>query len=39
MAATLRAVAATDKRMMKREKDCWLLKAILLAIKNGKFRT
>ena len=32
MAATLNAVAATDKRMINLEKDCSLLKAIRLAM-------
>lgn len=39
MAATLRAVAAMDNLIMKRENDCCRLKAIRLAMKNGKFRS
>jgi hypothetical protein len=39
MAATLRAVAAIDNLIMKRENDCCRLKAIRFAMKNGRFRT
>jgi hypothetical protein len=39
MAATLRVVAAMDNLIMKRENDCSLLKAMRLAMKNGRFRT
>jgi hypothetical protein len=37
MAITLMAVAAMASRMMNLEKECWLLKAIRLAINLEKF--
>ena len=37
MAMTLMAVAAMASRMINLEKECWLLKAIRLAINLEKF--
>jgi hypothetical protein len=37
IAATLTVVAVTASRIMKREKDCWLLKAMRLAMKTATF--
>ena len=38
IAATPTAVAPTERRMIKREKDCCLLNASLFAMKNEVFK-